>query len=65
MSDLRERALRPECVLKLLGNGSHLLHSVLVGRQVALEGLVSSQQRSDLCQRGRLVVLLRQVHLLT
>ena len=68
MSQLREtnQQLYPSpmslflCLLELLGNGSNLLHSVLVGGQVTLKGLMLPHQSTDLHQRGRLVVLLHQ-----
>lgn len=53
------------CLLEFLCDGGDLLHSVLVGSQVALEGLVLPHQGSDLHQRGRLVVLLGQQLFLT
>lgn len=39
--------LRPR-LLKLLGQRGDVLHAVLVGRQVAFEGLVAPQQRPHL-----------------
>ena len=47
-------------VLELLRDGRDLLHAVLVSRQVALEGLVLSDERFDVGQRGGLVILLLQ-----
>merc|ERR1719228_3055565 len=44
-------------LIELLGDGSDLLHSVLVSSQVALEGFMFPHQSSDLHQGGRLVVL--------
>lgn len=65
-ANVSSRILLGHCgvLLQLLGDGGDLLHSVLVSGQVALKGLVLPHQGSDLHQRSRLVVLLRQKLLL-
>lgn len=55
----------PCFLLQFLGDGSDLLHSVLVSSEVALKGLVLPHESSDLHQRSWLVVLLGQQVLLT
>ena len=50
----------PLSLLELLGNGGNLLHAVLVGGQVTLEGLVFLEQGLDLREGSRLVILLPQ-----
>lgn len=52
-------------LLELLGDGSNLFYTVLVGSQVALKGLVFLEQSLHLRQGGRLKVLLGQHGLLT
>lgn len=50
----------PSLSLELLGDSGDLLHSVLVGGEVTLKCLMLPHKSSDLHQRCRFIILLRQ-----
>lgn len=59
-SPIAAPALSRPHLLELLRDGGNLLHTVLVGGQVTLKGLMFLEQGLDLGEGGRLIVLMPQ-----